>query len=592
VTREARFGPRALPNGGYQFRLWAPAAKSVEVLTPHLTTLERTHDGWFVGTDAQARTGTRYKFRIDDDFEVPDPASAYQPDDVFGASEIVAHSYEWKSTAWRGRPWHEAVMLELHVGTFTPTGTFGSAIARLDDVVQTGFTAIELMPVADFFGRWNWGYDGVLWFAPDSAYGRPEDLKALVDAAHARGLMMFLDVVYNHFGPEGNFLPRYAPGFFAADGHTPWGAAINYDVPQVRDFAIENALHWLDHYRFDGLRLDAVHAIVRQGEPSILEDISKSAGRLAAEQGRAIHLLLENDGNEASRLDPVTNPPDGKYRAQWNDDFHHAWHVLLTGETSGYYRDYARSPMQDTVRIMRSGFAYQGEPSIHRNGSLRGEPSGNLPPTAFVSFLQNHDQIGNRAFGERLDALASPVPLEAALAIMLIAPMPPMMFMGEEWGETRPFPFFCDFRGALADAVREGRRKEFHDAYAAHGAEVPDPLSERTFADAHIDWDEVNQPAQAMRRDLVRRLLSCRAQFVTPHLADTACHAVNAVAEGDILRASWRLGPGTLYLVANLGDGEAHAAKAPGHAIWLEAPNDAIPGDVLPPWSVFWTWEA
>ncbi len=307
--------------------------------------MRKLDDGWYALTVPDADAGTLYQFRIDDELYVPDPASAFQPKDVNGPSEVIDHSYDWLARHWRGRPWHEAVFLELHVGAFTPEGTFRAAIDKLDHLVDIGITAIELMPVADFAGTRNWGYDGVLLFAPDSAYGRPEDLKALIDAAHARGLMVFLDVVYNHFGPEGNYLGRYAPQFFT-QAETPWGRAIDYRVPEVRAFAIENALHWLREYRFDGLRLDAVHAIVEPGSPSVLVELSRAVGKLAEATGRATHLVLENDDNRASLLDPLADPPRGKYRAQWNDDYHHAWHVLLTGETDGYYRDYAQGPQR------------------------------------------------------------------------------------------------------------------------------------------------------------------------------------------------------------------------------------------------------
>jgi maltooligosyltrehalose trehalohydrolase len=303
------------------------------------------------------------------------------------------------------------------------------------------------MPLSDFAGPRNWGYDGVLWYAPDSAYGRPDDLKLLIDEAHLRGLMVFLDVVYNHFGPEGNYLGRYAPSFFT-DAHTPWGSAIDYRVPQVRSFAIENALHWLCDYRFDGLRFDAVnHIVSAPGEIPMLHDLSIAAGKLAAKTGRHIHLVLENGDNRASLLDAVRDPPRGKFRAQWNDDYHHAWHVLLTGETQGYYGDYRQSPAGDLARALASGFVYQGEVSEFWGGQPRGEPSGKLAPSAFVNFLQNHDQIGNRALGDRLESLADPRAIEAGLAVTSLAPMIPMLFMGEEWGSKAPFPFFCGFEG-------------------------------------------------------------------------------------------------------------------------------------------------
>jgi maltooligosyltrehalose trehalohydrolase len=473
VTDQPRFGP-LVTDQGVTFRLWAPAAQKVDVL------LDKPHamlkfGEWFELNVLGVKPGARYKFKIDDDVEIADPASQFQPDDVQGASEVIDHRYDWRAPDWKGLPWEQAVFLETHVGTFTPQGTFRAMIDRLDHLVDTGITALELMPLADFPGRWNWGYDGVLLYAPDSTYGRPEDLKALIDAAHQRGLMVFLDVVYNHFGPEGNYLGQIAPKFFS-DAQTPWGGAINYDVDEVRAFAIENAVHWVRDYRFDGLRLDAVHAIATPGEVHLLTSLSEAVGELAKTTGRHIHLVLENDDNEATRLAPLEGPAKGRYRAQWNDDYHHAWHVLLTGETDGYYRDYADANSH-VARTLAEGFAYQGDPSINRDGKPRGEPSDTLPRAAFVNFLQNHDQIGNRPLGERLSSLAKPEAVKAALSVLLLQPSPPMLFMGEEWGATEAFPFFCDFSGDLAEAVRNGRKKEFADAYAKHGDEIPDPIT-------------------------------------------------------------------------------------------------------------------
>ena len=352
MTGAVQFGPH-LTSAGVTFRLWAPAARRVDLVLDRDHAMQATSAGWYEVMIAGAGAGTLYKFRIDGELEVPDPASHFQPQDVFGPSEVIDHhAYRWQAPDWRGRPWQDTAILELHVGAFTADGSFRAAIDKLDHVVDTGLTAIELMPLADFAGRRNWGYDGVLLYAPDSSYGRPADLKALIDAAHVRGLMVFLDVVYNHFGPEGNFLGRYAPSFFTS-AHTPWGNAIDYRVPQVRAFAIENALHWLRHYRFDGLRLDAVHAIVTPGEPSLLHELSVAVGRFAAQSGRQIHLVLENDNNAAGLLDPQTDPPQGRYRAQWNDDYHHAWHVLLTGESQGYYCDYVANPLDRSLRLRR-----------------------------------------------------------------------------------------------------------------------------------------------------------------------------------------------------------------------------------------------
>jgi maltooligosyltrehalose trehalohydrolase len=579
-----QFGVELRPDGA-TFRLWAPAAKRVDVLLddkPHA--LRRGEDGWLSATVAGIEAGALYKFRIDDAVDIPDPASAFQPRDVAGPSEVIDHnSYRWRARDWRGRPWHEAVLIETHVGSFTPEGTYRAMIDRLDHLVATGFTALELMPLADYPGKRNWGYDGVLWYAPDSAYGRPDDLKLLIDEAHLRGLMVFLDVVYNHFGPEGNYLGRYAPSFFT-QAQTPWGSAIDYRVPQVRAFAIENALYWLREYRFDGLRLDAVHAIPEQGEVSMLDELSRAVGDLASETGRQLHLVLENDDNCAGLLDADEDPPRGKYRAQWNDDYHHAWHVLLTGESHGYYGDYGKAPLRDIARSLGSGFVYQGEASAHRGGRPRGEPSGALSPLAFVNFLQNHDQIGNRALGDRLEKLAEDKAIEAALAVTLLAPMIPMLFMGEEWGAAAPFPFFCDFQGDLANAVRNGRRKEFADAYARYGNEIPDPLNAATFRSAVLDWEARDLPKAHQRLTLVRDLLSVRRQEIMPRLA-RARFGDAAVEDNGLLSAHWRMGDGALlHLLANLSDQAIDSqAEMTGTKIW-----GGDLSDVISPWAVVW----
>jgi malto-oligosyltrehalose trehalohydrolase len=582
-----QFGARLTAEGA-SFRLWAPAARRVDLLLEISHPLKRGEDGWFAADVAGVKAGDHYRFRIDNEIDIPDPASAFQPDDVFGPSELIDHSaYRWRASDWRGRPWRETVLLEAHVGTFTPQGTYRAIIEKLDHLVATGITALELLPLADFAGSRNWGYDGVLWYAPDSAYGRPDDLKALVDEAHLRGLMVFLDVVYNHFGPEGNHLGRYAPRFFT-ETQTPWGSAIDYRVPQVREFAIENALYWLGEYRFDGLRLDAVHSIAELGEVSLLHDLSVAVGELGAKTGRHIHLVLENDDNRVSILDPGQDPPRGKYRAQWNDDYHHAWHVWLTGEAQGYYRDYQRSPLRDIARSLASGFVYQGETSAHRDGRPRGEASGGLAPTAFVNFLQNHDQIGNRPLGDRLENLVSKDAIEAALAITLLAPPIPMLFMGEEWGSKTAFPFFCDFTGDLAKAVREGRRREYGWAYAKYGGEVPDPLDLSTFRSAKLDWDSLNEEAGRQRLALVRDLLTVRRREIMPRLANVAFGEAHA-ADNGLLTASWQLGDGArLLLRANLSTAEVtDNSRKEGVIAICGGP----PGDVLPPWSVFWCLE-
>jgi maltooligosyltrehalose trehalohydrolase len=584
---ERQFGTRLTADGA-TFRLWAPAAKRVDLLLETPQPMRRGADGWYSADVVGAKAGVRYTFRIDEEIDVPDPASAFQPDDVSGPSEVVDHlSYRWRATDWRGRPWQETVLLEAHVGTFTPEGTYRAMIGKLDHLVATGITALELMPLADFSGSRNWGYDGVLWYAPDHTYGRPDDLKALIDEAHLRGLMVFLDVVYNHFGPEGNYLGRYAPSFFT-EAQTPWGSAIDYLVPEVRAFAIENALYWLGEYRFDGLRLDAVNTIAEPGGLSMLHDLSLAVGELAAATGRHIHLVLENGHNRASVLDPGQDTPRGKYRAQWNDDYHHAWHVLLTGETQGYYGDYAKSPLRDIARALSSGFVFQGEAFAFLGGQSRGEPSGALAPSAFVNFLQNHDQIGNRALGDRLESNATTAAIEAALAITLLAPAIPMLFMGEEWGSKAPFPFFCGFKGDLADAVRKGRRHEYAWAYAKYGDEVPDPLEPSTFQSAQLDWQSRNQAAGHKRLALVQQLLAVRRREIIPRLADASFGEAHATDTG-LLTANWRMGDGaTLRLLANLSaDANEHPTEATGTVVW-----GGEAGTTIPPWSVFWRLDA
>jgi malto-oligosyltrehalose trehalohydrolase len=524
-------------------------------------------EGWWSLTTDRAGPGSRYRYRVDG-MDVPDPASRFQPDGVHEASEVVdPQAYEWRDAGWRGRAWEELVIYELHLGAFSETGDCAGAIARLDDLVGLGVTAVELMPVAAFPGRRNWGYDGVQLFAPSACYGRPEELKALVEACHARGLAILLDVVYNHFGPEGNYLYVIAPDFFTRRHHTPWGAAINYDGPcsrAVRDFMMHNALYWLEEYHFDGLRLDAVHAIADDGSPDILTEIAETVRERMPQ--RAVHLVLENDKNEARRL--VRR--DGSailYSAQWNDDVHHALHVLATGQTSGYYTDYAERPIVHLGRALAGGFAYQGEPSPYRGGEARGEPSGELPAPAFVSFLQNHDQIGNTALGERITAHAPEELVHAAAAVVLLSPQIPLMFMGEEWAASRPFLFFCDFAPQLAEAVRQGRRREFAQfaefSEAAAQDRIPDATAETSFLASRLDWSE--RDAQLHRRwlDRYRRLLAVRSRAVAPRLPGMSPGGEFRELGPAALRVEWRLGDGArLLLLANFADA-AVALAAP-----------------------------
>lgn len=537
---------------GVLFRLWAPGAKTVELALeqangdPALLPMADDGHGWHRLFSPRAGPGSCYRFRIDGHLLVPDPASRCQAEDVHGPSVVIdPQTFPWRDTAWRGRPWEEAVIYELHTGTFTPDGRFAGVIERLDHLVDLGITAIELMPVADFPGRRNWGYDGALLFAPDRAYGSPDDLKALVQAAHDRNLMVLLDVVYNHFGPEGNYLYVYAKdAFFDQHRQTPWGSALNFDgegCATVRRFFLDNALYWLEEYHVDGLRFDAVHAILDRSRPHILEEIAQAV-HAGPGRDRPIHLILENDSNEVRYLDRNPVAPNPLYRAQWNDDLHHCCHVLLTDEHQGYYGDYADHPLDLLGRCLTQGFAYQGEASPYRDHRPRGERSDHLPPTAFVSFLQNHDQIGNRAFGERLSCLAPEPLLRMTVALVLLAPSVPLLFMGEEFGATTPFLYFCDFEPDLAAKVREGRRREFSrfPRFADPGtrALIPDPNQPDTFERSRLDWRQADREEGRRWLRLYRELLTLRRRTIVPRLA------------GPIRKRAWydRIGDGGLHV--------------------------------------------
>ncbi len=528
---EFAWGPRREADG-IRFRLWAPAAEQVvlELADQPPMIMQSEADGWWSNL-LEVPPGTRYRFRIGET-PVPDPASRLQDGDVHGWSVVTEHAYAWRNSDWQPRPWHETVVSEVHVGL---AGGFRKLAEQLDHYAETGITAIELMPVNDFSGSRNWGYDGVLPFAPDEAYGTPEDLKNLVDEAHGHGLMVFLDVVYNHFGPDGNYLPLYAPQFFRGDQKTPWGDAIDFRKPQVQSFFIENALYWLGEFGFDGLRFDAVHAMQDDAFVRALAQAIR-----AAFPNR--HLILENENNNAALLDV--------YTAQWNDDFHNTIHVLLTGETAGYYADFASDNVSKLTRVLREGFAFQGEYSEHV-GRERGQASGHLPAPALISFLQNHDQVGNRALGERLITLADERILKAVVALQLLCPQVPLLFMGEEAGAREPFLFFTDYQDpALAKAVQEGRTAEFakFPEFSSGRQTVPDPNAVETFERCRLGPDD---PAW---RDFYRRLLSLRRELIVPRIRQAVSAEARTIADKAVL-AVWQLDDGArLTIATNLSE--------------------------------------
>ena len=581
------FGAELRPDGTTRFRIWAPSVQHVQIEldakgASARIPMDPAGAGWHELVQPGVASGARYRFVLENGLAVPDPASRFNPDDVHAASEVIdPAAYAWRDAGWRGLPWEQAVAYELHVGTFTREGTFAAARDRLAALADLGVNVIELMPVADFPGRRNWGYDGVLLYAPDSSYGRPEDLKALVDEAHALGLAVLLDVVYNHFGPEGNYLHAYCPQFFDAGRQTPWGAAINFDGPDartVREFYIHNALYWLEEYHFDGLRLDAVHAIRDRSSPAIVEEIAQAIHRGPGRE-RHVHLVLENDRNEAHLLKGVAT-------AQWNDDVHHAFHVVATGERDGYYADYSDAPLAQLGRALAEGFVFQGQESAFRGGAPRGEPSVGLPPTAFVSFLQTHDQVGNRALGERIHSLADPARERAALACLLLAPQVPMFFMGEEWAASTPFLFFCDFGPELAAAVREGRRAEFarFAAFAdpAGRERIPDPGQSATFEASKLRWEEREQGAHRERLALVRELVRRRREHIAPRLAGARASGVASIVNS-ALRVEWTMGDGRrLRLLAHFGPERAivPGRLEDGETIWESGARTGAGGEI------------
>lgn len=505
--------PGALPIGtGVGYRVWAPAHKSLEVrIYTEGGALARTvpllpmKDGYFEGIDPVGRAGDLYKFHLPGRGEFPDPASRAQAAGVHGPSRVVdPRSYAWRDERWQRPPFRDLVIYELHVGTFSPEGTFRGVIGRLAHLRDLGINAIELMPVADFPGNRGWGYDGVLQFAPAEAYGSPDDLRALIDAAHTAGIAVLLDVVYNHFGPAGNYLSQFAPAFFSAEDKTPWGNAINFGHEQsaaVRAFYKANLVSWLEDFHLDGFRLDATHAIIDASEPHILAELA------ALVQARGGYIIAEDERNEA-RL--ITERAEGGYgfNAVWADDFHHIVEVGLL-EASVYRRNFD-GELAELEKALQQGWYYTGQ--LSKRGQPKGTPAHTLPPERFVFCISNHDQIGNRAFGERLSHLVSPAAYRAASALLLLTPHTPLLFMGQEWGAATPFQYFTDHEEALGHAIEKGRREEFREAFAKSHTqgEVPACQAESTFRRSKLDWAELGRPGHAPILALYRELIALR----------------------------------------------------------------------------------
>lgn len=585
------FGAEPLPGGGVAFRLFAPAADAVELVLEGMadTPMKRGAEGWHSAEVQDAGAGARYRFRLPSGLLVPDPVSRFQPEDVHGPSEVIdPDTYMWTASDWKGRPWSEAVLYELHVGTFTEQGTLKAAAERLPALRELGITAVELMTLSDFAGLRNWGYDSVLLYAPDSAYGRPEDLKAFVEAAHAEGIMVILDVVYNHFGPEGNYLPQYFPQIFSDDHKTAWGQALNFDGPDsqvVRELVVQNALYWLLEFQMDGLRLDATHAMIDKGPRHILDELSARVEE--ATRGRHVHLILENENNIARMLTRSAEGQCTAYTAQWNHDIDH----LLGAGFMGTFDDREQDDKGETDRLgkaLAEGFviAAQEQKDDYEAGC-------HVPPNAFVSFLQSHDLVGNRIFGERVTSLLATEIVRALVTVSLPLPQTPMLFMGEEWGASTPFPYFCDFHGDLSEAVQKGRCEEISKRPGVSQEELknaPNPQAEQTFVSAKLLWEERAAPDHAAWLQLYSDLLRLRRDEIVPRMANLAerCGKYRVVGPGG-LTITWRLRGGcTVQMDANLWHRSRNGFPPPQAQV-LRVEGAEIAAEELGPWSVRWS---
>ena len=568
----ARFGA-SLGDYGTTFRVWAPDAAGLDVVLESGARFAAVKDaaGFFSATLPDAGHGTRYRFAMDGGMPLPDPASRFQPEGVHGPSEVVDPArYAWRTDDWKGRPLREWVIYELHVGTFTREGTFDAVRAKLPYLRDLGVTAIELMPVADFPGRWNWGYDPAAFFAPSRAYGRPEALKALVDEAHAHGLAVVLDVVYNHFGPDGAYAPAFSKAFFTKKHSTPWGDAIDLDGPRsrpVRDWFLQNARQWLEEYRFDGLRLDATFALHDDSPVHLLAELAEMAGSIA---GPKRVLIAEDHRNLRTLVLPRTEDGYG-LDAAWADDFHHQVRRLIAGDHEGYYRDY-RPREADLAKAVAEGWVFQGQRSEHL-GEPRGTSPHGLPPESFVFCIQNHDQVGNRPAGDRLEKTAPEGAIRAATALLLFAPQTPMLFMGQEWAATAPFQYFTDHEPKLGALVTKGRTQEFAD-FAGFRGEVPDPQDPATFERSRLDWEEVAHAPHAHRLEMTRDLLALRRRLSGAASASSPGPGALAVTRGrDTLLVALTDGV-SVPLPASAGD--ARVVWHTEDPRWTEDPQPAL----------------
>ncbi|HEV2618066.1 MAG TPA: malto-oligosyltrehalose trehalohydrolase [Candidatus Acidoferrales bacterium] len=568
-------GATLLEDGSCSFLVWAPFAHKVELqihgTRSALVPMEKLDRGYFHCSSNNVPSGTTYMYRLDGKSERPDPASRFQPYGVHRESQFQCSKFSWSDSRWRGLALTAAIFYEIHVGTFTQEGTFDAIIPRLSELRSLGITMLELMPVAQFPGERNWGYDGVYPYAVQNSYGGPDGLKRLVDACHHVGLGLTLDVVYNHLGPEGNYLAEFGP-YFTDRYCTPWGNAINFDGPdsdEVRRFFIENALYWVSEFHVDALRLDAIHAIIDASAKPFLEELTSRVREFAARTGRTIHLIAENDRNDSRTVESRDEGGCG-FDAQWNDDFHHALHCLVTGERSGYYEDFGS--IRDLAKAYSEGFAYSGQYS-HFRRRRHGNSSAKIPPHRFVAFSQNHDQIGNRAGGERLSQIVSFESLKLIAGAVLLSPFVPLLFMGEEYAESAPFPYFVSHDDEnLIHNVREGRRKEFERFNWQDS--VPDPQSLETFMRGKLHWDQRTQGQHATLLSFYTNLLTLRRTL--PALSHLEKHGLQVTAvDPAVLIIERSHGADRVLVFFNFGRSAAQLDDPTVPGIWVKQLDSA-----------------
>lgn len=586
-----RIGADYIGNGRCEFMVWAPLLKGVSLRLFHseeIVPMDRDASGCWKITMEGVSPGTRYLFRLENERERPDPASHFQPEGVHGPSEVIDHSlFKWDDGEWRGIPLSEMIMYEIHVGTFTQEGTFDAAIRMIPYLKDLGVNALEIMPVAQFPGERNWGYDGAHPFAVQNSYGGSQGLKRLVNECHKAGIAVILDVVYNHLGPEGNYIWDFAP-YFTDKYKTPWGWAVNYDdaySDDVRNYFMENALHWLENYHIDALRLDAVHGITDMSARPFLMELAERVKEFSDRSGRRFYLIAESDLNDSRIVRPRELGGLG-FDAQWNDDFHHALHTLLTGERSGYYEDFGS--VEQMAKASREGFVYSGEYSRYRK-RRHGSSTKDRPARQFVVFSQNHDQVGNRMLGERMSKLVSFEALKLAAGMVLLSPNIPMLFMGEEYGETAPFQYFVSHSDEdIIEAVRRGRREEF--ASFEWQGEVPDPQSEGTFLMSKLDWKKIESGRHKVMLDFYRRLIRLRRETPALSVLDKGSIDVCGLEAGKLLFMRRWAGESHIFCVFNFKDKETETKPSFSQGIWgklfdssetsWNGPGSILPGEI------------